>query len=140
MEPTTPTIRELARRLIALESQRDASAAMRGSDAANVCEKLSVPLSQLAGRAGYHSLITRALAIAKPSFPTLTPVEVRLDGTLQSFDEIGGGEPEAGLAVLVHLLDLLVMFIGEPVTLSIIRRAWPDAAFETMKLSAEGQV
>ena len=49
MESTTATIRDLARRLMALEAPRDATPAKSGSDAARVCEKLRVPLAKLAG-------------------------------------------------------------------------------------------
>jgi len=136
---TTPTIRELARRLMALETSRDASPAKSGSDAARVCEKLRVPLAKLAGKAGYHSLISRAIAIAKANAPALGPVEVRLDGSLEGFDRIGEHDAEAGVAVLLHLLDLLVTFIGEPLTLGLVRDAWPDATLEKTNSSAEEQ-
>ena len=139
MESTTPTIRELALRLIALETPRGAMPTKSGSDAARVCDKLRLPLAKLAGKAGHHSLITRAIAIAKVNAPALGPVEVGLDGSLEGFDEIGENDAEAGVAVLVHLLDLLVTFIGEPVTLSLVRDAWPDATLERTYLSAEEQ-
>jgi hypothetical protein len=139
MESTPATIRDLARRLMALETSHDATPAKSGSDAARVCEKLRVPLAKLAGKAGYHSLISRAIAIAKANAPALGPVEVRLDGSLEGFDEIGEHDAEAGVAVLVHLLNLLVTFIGEPVTLGLVRDAWPDATLEKTNPSAEEQ-
>ena len=139
MESTTPTIRELALRLIALETPRDATPAKSGSEAARVCEKLRMPLAKLAGKAGYHSLISRAIAIAKADAPALGPVEVRLDGSLEGFDKIGENNAAAEVAVLVHLLDLLVIFIGEPVTLSLVRDAWPEATLEKTNSSAEEQ-
>ncbi len=139
VESTTPTSRELARRLIALEAPPDARPPASGSDAARVCEKLRVPLAKLAGNAGYHSLISRAIAIAKANASALGPVEVRMDGSLEGFDEIGENDADAGVAVLIHLLDLLVTFIGEPVTLGLVRDAWPDATLEKTNLSAEEQ-
>ena len=138
-ESTTLAIRDLARRLIALETSRDARAAVSGSDAARVCEKLRMPLAKLAGTAGYHSLISRAIAIAKASAPALGPMEVRLDGSLEGFDKIGENDADAGVAVLVHLLELLVTFIGEPVTLSLVRDAWPDSNLEKTNSTAEEQ-
>ena len=139
MNATTPEIREWARRLIALEAPRDATPAKSGNDAARVCEKLHMPLAKLAGKAGYHSLISRAIAIAKANAPALAPVEVSLDGSLEGFDKIRENDVDAGVAVLVHLLDLLVTFIGEPVTLSLVRDAWPDATLEKTNSSAEEQ-
>ena len=138
-ESTTPAILDLARRLIALETPRDARTAANGSDAARVCEKLRLPLVKLAGKAGYHSLISRAIAIAKANAPALGSVEVKLDGSLEGFGEIGENDAEAGVAVLERLLDLLVTFIGEPVTLGLVRDAWPDATFEKTNSSAEEQ-
>jgi hypothetical protein len=73
-----------------------------------------VRLVKLAGMAGYHSLISRAIAIAKVHAPALGPVEVGLDGSLEGFDEIGENDAEAGVAVLVHLLDLLVTLSVNP--------------------------
>jgi len=98
-----------------------------------------MPLAKLAGNAGYHSLISRAIAIAKANAPALGPVEVRLDGSLEGFEKIGENDADAGAAVLVHLLDLLVIFIGEPVTVWLVRDAWPDATLEKMMSSAEEQ-
>jgi hypothetical protein len=139
MESTTPAIRELAQRLMALETPRAARPAKSGSDAARVCEKLRVPLAKLAGKAGYHSLITRAVAIAKADVPALGPLEVRLDGSLEGFEEIGENDAEAGAAVLVHLLDLLVTFIGDSLTLGLVRDVWPDASLEKTNSSSEEQ-
>ena len=124
---------------MALETPRDAQPAKSGSNAARVCDKLRVPLAKLAGAAGYYSLISRAIAIAKAHAPALDPVKVRRDGSLEGFDQIGQNDADAGVAVLVHLLDLLVTFIGEPVTLSLVRDAWPDATLEKTNSSAEEQ-
>jgi hypothetical protein len=128
MNATTPEIREWARRLIALETPRDARRAASAGDAAGVCERLRVPLTKLVGTAGYHSLISRALAMAKAQAPVLEPVRVRLDGSLESFAEINEIDGDAGVAVVGHLLSLLVTFVGEPLTLSLIRSAWTDVA------------
>jgi hypothetical protein len=37
---------------------------------------------------------------------------------------------EAGAAITGHLLGLLVTFIGEPITLRLVRDAWPDASLD----------
>ena len=139
MNSTTPAIRELARRLIALEAPRDARRVEGGSEVARVCEKLRMPLAKFAGVAGYRSLISRAVAIAKIEDPSLEPVQVGLDGSLESFDEFGQSDAEAGVAVLVHLLGLLVTFIGETSTLGLVQDAWPDAPLEKISSKAEEQ-
>lgn len=110
---------------------------MGGSEAARACEKLRVPLAKLAGIAGYRSLISRAIAAAKAEVPILSPVQVRLDGSLEGFEEIVKTDLEAGVSVLVHLLRLLVIFIGVPLTLILVRSAWPDAPLDQTDLRSE---
>ena len=139
MNSTTPAIQELARRLIALEVPRDARRVEGRNEVARVCEKLRTPLAKFAGVEGYRSLISRALAIAKAEDPSLDPVQVGLNGTLDGFDEGGQRDAEAGVAVLVHFLGLLVTFIGESSTLGLVRDAWPEAPLERLDLRAEEQ-
>lgn len=135
IESTTSATRDLARRLIALEAPRDARPPATGGDAARVCEKLRVPLAKLAGNAGYHSLISRAIAIAKAEAPIFDPVQVRLDGSLEGFDEIEKIDAGAGVAVVTHLLSLLVTLVGEPLTLNLVSNAWTDLTLEQMNSS-----
>ena len=40
------------------------------------------------------------------------------------------GGAEAAVAITAHLLGLLVTFIGEPLTLRLVREAWPDASLD----------
>ncbi len=128
MNSTTHAIRELARRLVDLEAQGDARPVVDGGEAARVCEKIRLSLAKLAGTAGYHSLISRAIAMAKAEAPVLDSVQVRSDGSLEGFDENGKTDANAGVAVVVHLLSLLVTFVGEPLTLGLVSNAWTDAA------------
>jgi hypothetical protein len=139
MNSTTPAIRELARRLIALEAPREAPRVADGGEVARVCEKLRMPLTKFAGVAGYRSLISRAVAIAKAKDPSLNPVQVGSDGSLEGIDLVGQRDAEAGVAVLVHLLGLLVTFIGEPSALGLVRDAWPDAPLEKIDSQAKEQ-
>jgi hypothetical protein len=44
-------------------------------------------------------------------------VQVGLDGSLEGFDETGERDTDGAFAVLVHLLSLLVTFIGQSPTL-----------------------
>jgi hypothetical protein len=88
-----------------------------------------VPRTKLVGVAGFRSLMSRALAMAKAQVPSLEAVEVRLDGSLESTKEIERNEdPEGGVVVVVQLLGLLVTLIGEPLMLSLVRDAWPNAS------------
>ena len=88
---------------------------------------MRVPLSKLAGHAGFHSLLSRAVALAKAANPSLAPVQVRIDGTLGGYDarcdQPGGAEP--GIDIVAQLLGLLESFIGVALTMRIVGEAWP---------------
>jgi len=98
---------------------------------------LRVSLAKLAGTAGYHSLIKRAIAVAKVDFPALDAVQVCMDGSLEGFEEIVQENVQAGTAVLIQLLSLLVTFIGEPLTRVLIRDSWPEVTMEKTNLQVE---
>ena len=90
--------------------------------------KLRGPLSKLVGQAGFHSLLSRALALAKTANPALALVEVRIDGTLGGSgarrDPNGGVEPDTD--VVAQLIGLLETFIGLTLAMRIIGDAWPE--------------
>jgi hypothetical protein len=130
MSTAPPAIRDFARRLIALEAAPDEPPVVGTREAVRVCEKLRRPLARLAGVEGFRSLMSRALALAKAEVSSLAAVQVRADGSLEGLDDAGpdreaGGE--GGVVVVAQLLGLLVTFIGEPLTLRLVRDAWPDA-------------
>ncbi|WP_171475798.1 hypothetical protein [Frigoriglobus tundricola] len=129
MSTVTPAIRDLARRLIALEAARDTSPGAYPSAAVRVCHRLRAPLVRLAGVAGFRSLMSRALAIAKTEVPSLAVAQVCADGRLEGLEGLQpdeGVESGAGDTIVARLLDLLVTFIGEPLTLRLVRDVWPD--------------
>ena len=126
MNTTTPAIQDLARRLIALEAAREPSDGPAGA-AVRACEKLRVPLTRLVGVAGFCSLLSRALAMAKAEAPSLDAARVRPDGSLEGLDGMGPAQDSEAGAVVAQLLGLLVTFIGEHLTLPLVREAWPDA-------------
>ena len=105
-----------------------------------VCEKLRGSLSTLAGVAGYRALISRALALAKTEVPSLGRLRVREDGSLEAPDPAGRDMDESqggGTALVAQLLGLLVTFIGEALTLRLVRDVWPDAPVENIISDAE---
>jgi hypothetical protein len=54
------------------------------------------------------------------------------DGSLAGLESVAsdtaGGGPEAAVGIIAHLLGLLETFIGEPLTLRLVREAWPDVS------------
>jgi hypothetical protein len=134
MNTPSPAIQNLARRLIALEAAHELSNGQFGG-ALRTCDKLRAPLARLAGMGGFRSLMARALALATAEVPGLKSVLVRPDGSLEGFDAAQlhrdsspGVDP--GVVVVAQLLGLLVTFIGEPLTLHLVRDAWPNASFD----------
>jgi hypothetical protein len=137
-----PKTRDLARCLLAFEAVAAKSSNSMESATVGVYEKLRQSLSAFAGVAAFKSLAFRALTQAKSEAPGLWPVQVAEDGSLQGiggfrpqidFDKDLGGEfsvGEGGMILIARLLGLLQVFLGEPITLRLLRSAWPDAAFD----------
>jgi hypothetical protein len=133
INPVTPKTRDLARRLLDYEAALSALEPLGLPTAFGVCEKLKRPLTALAGPAGFHSLLSRALVLAKRACPTLGAVHVKADGSLDSSGEnpvIGQSQdehdPEAGKALVATVLGLLFLFVGETLTLRLIHDTWPS--------------
>jgi hypothetical protein len=130
MSMPPPATRDFARRLIALEAARDESPA---GGAVRVGDKLRLPLARLIGEAGFYSLLSRAVALARAEVPSLAAVQVRADGSLEGLDSHGNEQDaavagEAGVAVVAQLLGLLVTFIGEPLVFQLVRDVWPGVS------------
>jgi len=134
---TLPEMRDLAQRLLAYEANADGSSEPVGSTTLRVYEKLRQSLGELAGTAGFQSLASRALTLARSEVPSLSAVQVAADGNLQDMSAI---EPpinaekdrvhEAGVILISRLLGLLLIFLGEALTMNLVRDMWPDAASE----------
>ena len=125
-------MRNLAPRLLAYEA---AAGETSDSAAVRVYEKLRRPLCALAGVAGFRSLASRALALARAEAPTLSAVQVTPDGLLQGLVELESQSDkdhaeQEGVILIAQLLGLLSIFIGEALTMRLVRDAWPDAAFD----------
>jgi hypothetical protein len=153
-----PQMRELAHRLLAYEADADRTSEPAASTILRVYEKLRRSLDEFAGTAAFHSLASRALTMARSEVPGLRTVQVTADGALrglgqglgQGLSEFGpqidldkdrAAEHQAGdegIALIARLLDLLLIFLGEPITFSLLRNAWPDEAFDERK-SAHGR-
>lgn len=131
METPSASIRDLARRLLAVEAASKSAGDAHAHEAVRVWEKLRVSLTRFAGADGFTALLRRALALAGSEVPSLKTIEAKPDGTLEGLDQLvadpTNGGPDAAVAITTHLLGLLVTFIGEPLTLRLLRENWPDA-------------
>ena len=108
-----PVVLNLARRLLAYEAAHHNSSE-KVSALCLVSEKLRRPLSTLAGAAGFHALLSRALTLAKARTPILSAARIKADGSLDRLSEVHDDKTAEADAILIsQLLGLLVTFIGE---------------------------
>jgi|ERR1035438_5377267 hypothetical protein len=134
---TLPEMRDLAQRLLHYEANAGNTSEPVGSTTLRVYQKLRQSLGELAGSAGFHSLASRALTLARSEVPSLSAVQLAADGNLEGMNAI---EPsikvekdpvhEGGVILISRLLGLLLIFLGEALTLSLLRDAWPGEAFD----------
>ncbi len=139
---TSPRTRDLAQCLLNYEVVSAKSSESMKSETLRVYEKLRQCLSAFAGAAAFESLAFRALAQAKSEAPSLWAVQVTEDESLQGLGEM---EPqldidkdlackfatgERGIILIARLLGLLFIFLGEALTLSLLRVTWPEASLD----------
>jgi hypothetical protein len=117
--------RDLAQRLVAFEIIADRSTEPAEFAAFRLCEALRQPVCALAGVTGFRALLARALALARAESPNLSVVQVAANGSLKGLDEfrpqtIADQAREAGVILIAHLIELLLVFIGEGTTLRLV--------------------
>jgi hypothetical protein len=139
---TSPKTQDLARRLLAFEAEDDNSSATGEAGTPRVIEELRLRLIKLAGVDGFRALLSRALTLAKAEVPSLNTVQVSADGSLEGFKELEqdqgkGPAGQAGMILVAQLLELLVTFIGEPLTLSLVRDKSPDTSMDGANVATE---
>jgi hypothetical protein len=139
---TALKVRDLAHCLLAYEALEGKTSEPSGPPAFRVYHKLRRGLGEFAGVAGFQSLASRALVLARTEAPSLSAARVAGDGSLQSLSEIEqetdidrdrAGEflaGEAGSILIARLLSLLLLFLGDALTLNVLRDTWPGAAFD----------
>jgi hypothetical protein len=137
-----PKMRDLARRLLNYEATVAKSSESMEPATLRVYEKLRQGLGEFAGVAGFQSLASRALALARSEAPSLSAARVNADGSLHGLGELEhqididkdrASEDSAGegeIILISRLLGLLLIFLGEALTLSLLRITWPGARLD----------
>lgn len=130
MTRATPYMRVLSQSVIAHETEENPPSEINAPTAFFVFEKLRPHLANLMGRVGVRALVQRALALANAEVSTLRAVKVNADGGLERFDGLEAqfgreATTEGSLILLAQLLGLLVAFIGEHLTVRMVREVWP---------------
>lgn len=131
MDPLSPSIRDLARRLLAVEAASKRATDAHLHEAVRVSEKLRISLTRFAGADGFAALMQRALSMARADFPALQTAKLNRDGSLDGLEVVAAdaanGGPDAAVAIIGQLLGLLITFIGAALTVRLVGEAWPDA-------------
>jgi hypothetical protein len=137
-------VRDLAQRLLTYELGADNSSERMESPALRVYEKLRQSLGEFVGVAGFQSLASRALTLARLEAPGLGTVRINSDGSLQGMGKIEAPMDsdkdragDEGMILIACLLELLRVFLGEALTLCLLRNAWPDEAFDNRNSAHE---
>jgi hypothetical protein len=129
-------IEHLAMRLLALEPPHPGFANVEMDHALQAFAKIRAPLVKLAGTAGFTTLLARAVALASKRDPSLMHLRVENDGSLTGLDQLPRAlngnalKHHGGAIILTELLGLLISFVGESLTLTLVREAWPDAELD----------
>src|SRR5690242_4331409 len=131
MKQVSPAVRHIARQLLAQEADRSPDPEDIAGAAERACVNLRLHLARLVGLEGFIALLSRALVLARAEAPWLSEVTIETNGSPQGLREAAStqGAVEAAegyTALLAHLLGLLVLFIGEALTLRLVRDIWPD--------------
>jgi len=135
-------MRELAQRLLEYEAAAGKASDTMESPTLRVYDKLRQSLGEFAGVAGFQSLASRALTLARPEAPSLGAARVSSDGSLQGVAEIETQidmdkhqAGDGGIILIACLLGLLRIFLGEALTQSLLRNAWPGEALDDHTLA-----
>lgn len=128
MSKPSATQVERARRLLASEGDSGSSAAQCAAAAWRVYEKLNARLAPLLGSAGVQALFLRSAKLAQADFASLAEVAApegltKLGACLQALAPADATEVAATL--FGTFLDLMTTFIGERLTVLVLRSAWP---------------
>lgn len=112
--------RDLAQQLVEYEDR------FRPDDASQtqpVIERLKPSLVPLVGKMGFCSLLARALMLAKRESPFLRDTRIEDDCRLNGLP----ADDSSGMVVLIaHLIGLLTTFMGQTLTLRLLRNTWPE--------------
>jgi hypothetical protein len=130
-------MRDLAHRLLTYEDAAGKTSEPVEASTLRVYEKLRHGLGEFVGIAGFQLLASRALTLARPDIPSLSAVRITEDGSLQGlgaienqFDIEKDQANEGGIILIARLLGLLRLFLGEALTLSLLRNTWPGEALD----------
>jgi len=137
MNRSTSQMRDFARRLMALEAAVNKNSDSKTPATFHVCEKLRPSLATMMGNAGFQALLSYALALAIKEVACLRAVHVNVDGSLEGLVELKEQvDPEriieGKIVLIAQLLGLMVVFIGEGLTVRLVCEVWPKVSLNNL--------
>ncbi len=141
MSRVTLQLRTFAQRLVACEEAETKAAGMGTPASFQACERLRPHLITLMGKGGFRGLLARSLALAVAEAPKLGGIRLKVDGSIEGLEELRekltpSEFQEVGLLLLASLLGLLVAFVGEKLTLRLVREVWPKVPLHSLSLES----
>jgi hypothetical protein len=128
MRPNAAQV-ERARTLLASEGGSASDSEACAAAAGRIYDKLDAHLAPLIGRAGVQALFARSARLAQSELVPLTEVAAGADGSTKLRAHLQSLEPavaiETAAALFGTFLDLITTFIGERLTVQVLRNAWP---------------
>ena len=124
---------QIIKNLIAPHTEKVADAAI------NLWEPMATKIIAIVGEGGFNSLYARSVFITHPTFSWLdtrapsTPPDHRFTELKMSFERQTSAQASAANSLLlINFTDILAALIGEQLTMSILRSAWGNDAFEKL--------
>jgi len=131
---TSDNIRQrVFRRMLAREAGTGANAPAIAAAARRLCERFAEQVTPLIGDAGVAAICARSLHLTERNVRGFASVRASPQGDapfallqLSLEQQEPAAATEAAVAVLATASELLASFIGEGLTTSLLREAWPD--------------
>src|SRR5207253_1438813 len=124
VNPLAQSQLERARRLVAHEA-----------GAGRVYDRLHEHLAHLVGEAGVDALFARSASLVQGEFAGLARSSIfERAAALRSLVHSEALAPEPAIALFATFLSLLTTFIGERLTIQVLRSAWP-----TLEMQRSGE-
>jgi hypothetical protein len=127
----TPSLVRAAEVLLAHEAGEATGSADGAAVAIRACDKLHRHLARIVGDEGIRALIGRTLSVGRltyPSAPRSDGVSVDVGATVGAYLEAQPPDlaSEASVHLIATLIGLVAKFIGDGLTLRLLRELWPE--------------